>query len=101
MAMLQEGGEIETQSMGPTNGPEVPPEGDGMEIVMKAMDTLVNFALAQKEQGNPAVQEAMQGLMQAMGAGAQQESQPPAGQPPAQPPQAGPQPGGNTNINAI
>lgn len=82
--------------------PEALPQApEGGDIVMDALKTLTKFGLAQREQGNPGVAEAVMGLVQAMtGGGAlpPQEAPIPAEAPPAAP--SGPIPGGNIPLNA-
>lgn len=85
-------------------GPEaqpgaVPTPTDGGDIVMDALKTLTKFGIAQREQGNPGIAEAMMGLVQAMTA---QEAPVAPGLPPEAGPPApsGPIPGGNIPLNA-
>lgn len=99
------------QAPPPQPGQEaVPVPPDGATQVSDALSTIMKFALAQREQGNPAVAEAMKGLIAAMGAGggAQQlpgqapigPEQPLQEAPPQGIPTPQPQAGGNVPINA-
>jgi len=79
----------------------VPPDGAG--IVQDALGTITKFALAQREQGNPAIAEALKGLVMAMGSGSPQQPDPGQLPPEAQPQGIAPGvpvQGGNAPINA-
>lgn len=89
------------QQAGPEQA-EVPAIPDGAKQVEQATSTLMKFAMAQREQGNPAIAEAMKILIQAMSSGGQPEQQqlPPEGAAPQGIPQAQPVQGGNIPLNA-
>ena len=94
-----------TQGPAPTPQPQAPgavPAGpDGASMVQDALKTIMTFALAQKDQGDPAIQQAMVPLMEALAGGGAQQQLPPEQGPPieaAPPPQA--VPGGQVPLNA-
>ena len=80
-------------------GGAVPTAPDGGSIVTDAISTLMKFAVAQREQGNPVIAEAMKPLIQAMTGG-----QPGDALPQQEPIEAAPAPqavqGGQMPLNA-
>ncbi len=85
--------------------PEAAPQGpavpDGITQVQGALDTIVKFALAQRDQGNPALVEAVKPLVAAIAGGQQGQVAPgPQGPEPQGIPQAVPEPSAIKSINA-
>ena len=93
------GGQLAPQ---PQQGAEqaVPVGPDAEGALNDALQTIMTFALAQREQGNPAIAEAMKGVVMAMSGGAPTEQLPPDALQEAPVGPSGPIPGGQMGMNA-